>query len=44
MLCVVPGDSTLDLKALAKASGDRKCDTVPLKDVQPLTGSACAAV
>jgi Cys-tRNA(Pro)/Cys-tRNA(Cys) deacylase len=38
MLCVVPGDSTLDLKALAKASGDRKCDTVPLKEVQPLTG------
>jgi len=38
MLCVVPGDSTLDLKALAKASGDRNCDTVPLKDVQPLTG------
>lgn len=38
MLCVVPGDAVLDLKALAKASGDRKCDTVPLKDVQPLTG------
>jgi len=38
MLCVVAGDSELDLKALAKASGDRKCDTVPLKDVQPLTG------
>jgi Cys-tRNA(Pro)/Cys-tRNA(Cys) deacylase len=38
MLAVVPGDAELDLKALAKLSGDRKCDTVPLKDVQPLTG------
>lgn len=35
---VVPGDGRLDLKALAKLSGDRKVETVPLKDVQPLTG------
>jgi len=35
---VVPGDAQLDLKALAKLSGDRKVDTVPLKEVQPLTG------
>lgn len=35
---VIPGDVQLDLKALAKLSGDRKSDTVPLKDVQPLTG------
>jgi len=35
---VVPGDQQLDLKALAKLSGDRSIDTVPLKDVQPLTG------
>lgn len=35
---VVPGDSELDLKALARATGDRKADTVPLKEVQPLTG------
>ncbi len=38
MLAVVPGDGSLDLKALARASGDRRCDTVPLKEVQPLTG------
>jgi Cys-tRNA(Pro)/Cys-tRNA(Cys) deacylase len=38
MLAVVPGDAALDLKGLAKLSGDRKCDTVPLKEVQPLTG------
>jgi Cys-tRNA(Pro)/Cys-tRNA(Cys) deacylase len=35
---VIPGDRELDLKALAKQSGNRKCDTVPLKEVQPLTG------
>lgn len=38
LLAVVPGDAELDLKALAKLSGDRKADTVPLKEVQPLTG------
>ena len=37
-LAVIPGDQQLDLKALAKLTGDRKIDTVPLKDVQPLTG------
>jgi Cys-tRNA(Pro)/Cys-tRNA(Cys) deacylase len=37
-LAVVPGDAELDLKALAKLSGDRKVDTVPLKEVTPLTG------
>ena len=37
-LAVVPGDRELDLKALARARGDRRCDTVPLKEVQPLTG------
>jgi Cys-tRNA(Pro)/Cys-tRNA(Cys) deacylase len=35
---VVPGDARLDLKNLAKLSGDRKVETVPLKEVQPLTG------
>lgn len=37
-LAVVPGDCQLDNKALAKLSGDRKCDVVTLKEVQPLTG------
>jgi Cys-tRNA(Pro)/Cys-tRNA(Cys) deacylase len=37
-LAVVAGDAELDLKALAKLSGDRKTDTVPLKEVTPLTG------
>jgi Cys-tRNA(Pro)/Cys-tRNA(Cys) deacylase len=35
---VVPGDQQLDLKALAQLSGDKKIDTVALKEVQPLTG------
>lgn len=38
LLAVVPGDRALDLKALAKLSGNRKCETVALKEVQPLTG------
>lgn len=35
---VIPGNFELDLKALAKLSGDRKVDSVNLKEVQPLTG------
>lgn len=38
LMAVVPGGAELDLKALAKLSGDRKVDTVPLKELQPLTG------
>ena len=37
-LAVVAGNAQLDLKALAKLSGDRSVDTVALKEVQPLTG------
>lgn len=37
-LAVIPGNSELDLKSLAKMSGDRKVELVPLKEVQPLTG------
>src|SRR4051794_41383202 len=38
LLAVVPGDMELDLKALARLSGDRKAEVVSLKEVQPLTG------
>jgi Cys-tRNA(Pro)/Cys-tRNA(Cys) deacylase len=38
LFAVLPGNFELDLKALARATGDRKVDTVPLKEVQPLTG------
>lgn len=37
-LAVIPGNSELDLKALAKLTGDRKMELAPLKEVQPLTG------
>lgn len=37
-LAVIPGNAELDLKALAHATGDRKAETVPLKEVKPLTG------
>jgi Cys-tRNA(Pro)/Cys-tRNA(Cys) deacylase len=37
-LAVVPGDCELDPKGLARATGDKKADTVPLKEVEPLTG------
>jgi Cys-tRNA(Pro)/Cys-tRNA(Cys) deacylase len=37
-LAVVPGDAELDLKALAKVSGNRKMEMAALKEVQPLTG------
>lgn len=38
LLAVVPGDAELDLKALARLSGDRKVEVVALREVQPLTG------
>ena len=38
LFAVLPGSAILDLKALAKLSGNRSVDTVPLKEVQPLTG------
>jgi Cys-tRNA(Pro)/Cys-tRNA(Cys) deacylase len=38
LMAVVAGDAEIDLKALAQASGDRRVEMVPLKEVQPLTG------
>ncbi len=38
LLAAVPADAELDLKALARASGDRTVELVPLAEVQPLTG------
>ena len=37
-LAVIPADQELDFKALAKETGDRKVDMVPLKEVQAVTG------
>jgi Cys-tRNA(Pro)/Cys-tRNA(Cys) deacylase len=37
-MAVIPGDAELDLKALASATGDRKMQLVPVKELQGLTG------
>ena len=37
-VCVVPGDTEVDLKAAAKVSGNKKCDLIPMKELLPLTG------
>jgi Cys-tRNA(Pro)/Cys-tRNA(Cys) deacylase len=37
-MAVIPGNSELDLKALAKATGDRNIQLVPVKELLPLTG------
>lgn len=37
-LAVIPGNTELDLKALAVASGDRKIQLAPVKELQTLTG------
>ena len=37
-MAVIPGNAELDLKALAVASGDRKIQLVPVKELQGLTG------
>lgn len=38
LVCVVPGDSEVDLKRAAKASGNKKVEPLPLKELLPLTG------
>ena len=38
VMAVIPGNSLLDLKALAKVTGDRSVDTISLNEVLPLTG------
>ncbi len=38
VIAVIAGDRQLDLKQLAKASGNRKMALVPVKDLQSLTG------
>ena len=38
LLAVIPGDLELDLKALARVSGNRKMEMVPVSQLQSLTG------
>ncbi|WP_372774950.1 Cys-tRNA(Pro) deacylase [Mangrovibacterium sp.] len=37
-VCVIPGDTELDLKLAAKASGNKKAEMVAMKELLPLTG------
>ena len=37
-VCVIPGDKEVDLKAAAKASGNKKVDLIPMKDLLGVTG------
>jgi Cys-tRNA(Pro)/Cys-tRNA(Cys) deacylase len=37
-LTIVPGNMELDAKALARVTGDRRVELVPLREVQQLTG------
>ena len=38
LLACIPGDTELDLKAIAGISGNKRVEMVPLKEVQALTG------
>ena len=38
VMAVIPGDQELDLKALAKAAGEKNIQLVPVKELQALTG------
>lgn len=38
IVCVVPGDCEVDLKALAKASGNKKVEMIAMKDLLSVTG------
>ena len=37
-VCVIPGEHEVDLKMAAKASGNKKCEMLPLKELLPTTG------
>ena len=38
IVCVIPGDKEVDLKALAKVSGNKKVEMIPMKDLLQVTG------
>ena len=38
VVCVVPGNAEVDLKALAKASGNKKVEMILMKDLLAVTG------
>mgnify|MGYP003306727494 CR=1 FL=1 len=38
IVCVIPGDKEVELKALAKVSGNKKVEMIPMKDLLGVTG------
>ncbi len=38
IVCVIPGDKEVDLKALAKVSGNKKVEMIAMKDLLAVTG------
>lgn len=38
IVCVIPGDKEVDLKSLAKVSGNKKVEMIPMKDLLQVTG------
>lgn len=38
LVCVIPGDGEVNLKALAKVSGNKKVEMIPMKDLLGVTG------
>ena len=38
IVCVIPGNMEVDLKAAAKVAGAKKVDLIPMKELLPLTG------
>lgn len=46
-VCVIPGDATLDTKSVAKITGNKKCEMIPMKDLLSITGyirGACSPI
>ena len=38
LVCVIPGNAEVELKALAKVSGNKKVEMIPMKDLLSVTG------
>ena len=38
LVCVTPGEHEIDLKLVAKVSGNKKCELIPMKELLSITG------
>ena len=46
-VCIIPGAEELDLKKAAKASKNKSCEMIPMKELLPITGyirGACSPI